>query len=171
MDYKTRAMPPKLLCIHRCGVGAKASDIHLAYRDTTRFAAGYYTFGKFPYHFLITREGTIEQCLPLSYNAPAALKSLNTYGIHIALVGDMRKTPASHEQEVALIQLCHLLQNAYAWKLEVRGHTESPGSSLDPNKECPGKKLDLDHLREALDDERVYAMSPELILNTAGVVI
>lgn len=164
-------MPPKLICVHRCGVGARANDIHLAYRDTTRWSAGYYTGGKFPYHFLILRDGLVEQCLPISYNAPAALKALNADGIHIALVGDMRNNPATAEQEVALVQLCHLLQNAYAWKLGVRGHTDTAGSSADPNKSCPGSKLDLDHLRETLDDERIYAISPEIILNNAGVII
>jgi N-acetyl-anhydromuramyl-L-alanine amidase AmpD len=145
--------------------------MHLAFRNTTKFAAGYYTGGKFPYHLLITQAGTIEQCLPLSYNAPAAMSELNRTGIHIALVGDFRKEAPRNDQEVTLANLCHTLQLAYNWKLEIVGHTDKAGSSSDPNKECPGRKLDLDHLRETLDDERIAYFDPDSLLEEEGIVV
>lgn len=171
LTYTTRnAQAIKCICIHRCGVGATSRDITLAFRDTTRFAPGSYTSGKHPYHLIITREGAIEQCLPISYVAPAALKRLNESGIHIALVGDMRASPPTPAQALALIELCGTLQTAFNWKLEVRGHTETAGSSNDPNKECPGAHLNLNGLRATLNEEYVLYLSPISALSQNGVV-
>jgi len=146
---KRRLSKVSHLVIHRCDVGLSAHDAHLAYRDTRKYEAGWYTGGRFPYHYLIGKDGLVEQCLPTSFIGYAA-KGLNECGIHIALIGDFRKHAPTAEQVEALQELCRRLQLGFGRKLKVRGHTEEPGASVDPNKECPGRYLDVAELRQRL---------------------
>lgn len=151
-------------------MGVSAHDTSLAFRDTRRYEPGSYTLGKFPYHALVLSDGRVQQCLPFSYIAPAALKRLNSDGIHVALLGDFRKTPVPLLQYDALAELCRLIQVAFNWGLEMRGHTDTVGSSSDPNKECPGQYLDVSALVKGLDAGKVAALSTEGFLLTQGLV-
>ena len=129
--------------VHRCFVGKTLSESAEAFRDTKEFAAGFYTGGKWPYHYYILKDGTVYNCLSLASIAPAAMKTLNNCGVHTALEGDFRKESPGPLQVAALLQLHRHLEAKLGKKLKLRGHTDEAGASSDPNKQCPGHKLIL----------------------------
>ena len=96
-----------------------------------------------PYTFIIRTDGSIDQCLGLKDIGPHA-KRWNTQSVSIAVIGDFTRHSPTDEQWLSLIELCIEL-NSYG--LTIHGHTELPGSSSDPAKQCPGPLLDLDQLR------------------------
>ena len=134
------------LVIHRT-LGTTGREMAKEFEDTRKFMGGWYTGGKTPYHFFVRADGTIDQCLPLLWVGPAALPRLNRCGIHIALGGNFSKESPTALQMSATIDLCVLLQNVFKDELEIRGHTEYPGASSDPEKACPGAHLDMENLR------------------------
>lgn len=132
------------IVVHRCGVGKGLAQAVAAYRDVKKHAAGWYTNGKWPYHFYVLPDGTIYDCLPLTFIAPAALKTLNRSGVHIALEGDFTKEKPTPAQAAALKGLVAFLRaDLHRPTMPVRGHTDEAGASSDPNKQCPGHKLKL----------------------------
>jgi N-acetyl-anhydromuramyl-L-alanine amidase AmpD len=130
------------------------------YKDDAASAAKFFrhhpdglkaTNGLFAYHFLLHEDGLAEQCLPLLKKGAAAI-GLNTKGIQIACVGDFRKKPMPKAQLEALTDLCAILSGIAT---NIVGHTEVHGASHDPNKDCPGKALDLNALRASVATRRL----------------
>lgn len=146
------------------------------YRNTGKFQAGWYTGGLFPYHFYMPRLGGASHCyqtLPLTAIGPAALRSLNKAGIHVALGGDFRKEAPPLEQGQALVILCAKLMDCFDGQLAILGHTELAGASKDPSKECPGKYLNLGILRASVNASLANTCSKALVpaLNEQGIII
>ena len=135
----------KKVVVHKIGasLGATGPEIARAFRDTSKNAAGAWTGGQMPYTFIIRVDGSIDQCLSLKDTGPHA-KRWNTESVSIALIGDFTKHEPTEEQWLSLIELCIELAS---YGLTIHGHTELPGSSSDPAKQCPGPLLDLDALR------------------------
>ena len=131
--------------VHKIGpaLGETGAAIARSFRDTSKFAAGSYTGGQMPYTFIIRTDGTIDQCLQLTDIGPHA-KRWNTSSVSIALIGDFTKHEPTNAQFCSLIELCVPL---YSYGMTIHGHTELPGSSGDPSKQCPGAYLDLNLLR------------------------
>ena len=159
------------LVVHRT-IGASVEDSIAEFRNVEQFAAGFYTGGLYPYHFFV-QPGQVYQCLPLTVNAPAALSTLNRRGIHIALLGDFRKTAPISLHIMQLKQLLTTLTNCFNGKTQIIGHTEQSTASKDPNKICPGKLLDLNDVRSyvSLNQSNLCELSPEAGLKRAGFVV
>ncbi len=153
------------LVIHRT-MDLPIKEIAEAYQDMTEFAAGSYTGGTFPYHFLLEKGGQICQCLPLTFIGLASGK-LNKSGIQVALAGDLRKAPPTPKQAESLVSLCRELRKAFP--VEVVGHTEKKGTSKDPNKVCPGSRLDLVALR--VTSEPTNDHIPYDLLYHSGIIL
>ena len=140
--------------VHRT-IGATIDESIAEFKKVEKFEAGWYTGGIYPYHFFLPLYGDPVQCLPLTCVAPAALRTLNQQGIHVALAGDFRKQAPGGGQLIKLKHLVTSLNNAFNGDLEIIGHTETPLAHLegskDPSKVCPGAYLDL-------NDVRLYAM-------------
>jgi hypothetical protein len=92
-----------------------------------------YTSGRVPYHFLVLRDGAVEQMLALSMKGTHAIDH-NWRSWGVAYLGETPTGP----QGVALVRLVGLLAMACG-ETRVMGHTALPGASKDPNKVCPGK--------------------------------
>ena len=133
------------LIIHRVGasLGGNGPSIAAAFRDQSQFAAGSYTGGEMPYHFVLRENGIIDQCLTLGDHAPHA-RRFNATGLALAVVGDFRIAAPGVDQWEALRAFCGLW---FLYGLEVYGHDELPGASKDPAKACPGRFLDMNVLR------------------------
>jgi N-acetyl-anhydromuramyl-L-alanine amidase AmpD len=124
----------EFLVLHRSDSGSTPEAVAEFFSDPQ-----YKTGKRMPYHFLITKDGGIFQCVPLGIVAPGAV-SLNPKGIQIALDGDFRKKPPTTAQRLSLVQL---VSEFLLWKpsLKILGHTESAGTTTTPGKVCPGKYL------------------------------
>lgn len=145
-----------------------------------------YTGGKTPYTFLVDKKGVIYQCLEIRDIAPHA-RRWNVPAISIGIIGDLRKRSPTNQQYSNLVGFCALLcpfldidplsevdleasvrlgpgqyGRGYKKAPALGGHTEYPGSSSDPNKECPGANLNLQQFRVDVYSE---------ISNRAGVVL
>lgn len=175
------------VAVHRCGKDLK-NDIDLG--DTAADICAHFTGlnerypevakatgGEVPYTFMIGGglgapefDGTIWQCLPLSETARHA-KRWNQTAIGVAVIADPRVRPCTPNQMNSLIDLLSLLSLCIRQKPAdcVVGHTELPGSSNDPNKECPGPLLPMDMLRKDVADSRAD-MALQLAL-MAGMVL
>lgn len=135
--------------IHKIGkeLGSTGVEVAKAFKDTSKYAAGSYTGGQMPYTFVIRVDGSIDQCLGLEDIGPHA-KRWNTESVSIAVLGDFTKHEPTPDQWISLIELCIELAS---YGLTIHGHTELPGSSSDPAKQCPGPLLDLDALRSEVN--------------------
>lgn len=138
------------LIVHRIGgeLGKDAIEISKAFQDTRKYKAGSYTGGHMPYHFVINRDGRVQQALTLGDNAPHA-KRYNSTGVAVALIGDFRVYPPSFEQYDALKRFAGFWR---LYGLEIHGHDELHGASSDPNKACPGHLLPMGKLRSDADE-------------------
>lgn len=124
---------------------------------------GSYTGGEIPYAALIKYDGGIDQMIPLSHYAPHARRWSST-GIPIAVAGDFRErdepTPAQYKSLTALSALCiSWLQRPINECL--MGHDELADSSGDASKECPGRRLDMDDLRAAVDAHELSQLTKQ----------
>lgn len=108
-----------------------------------------YTGGEIPYTFIIEEDGTIKQCLPIDDVGQHA-RRWNTIALGIAVIGDFRHEDPTPSQWVSLVDL--LVALCEAWAVDpteaVRGHSELKGGSIDPEKRCPGGRLDMVRLRD-----------------------
>lgn len=95
---------------------------------------GAYTGGRMPYPFLCRADGTIDQCLEVGEYGPHAWR-LSKTSTATAFVGDFTKAPPTGAQIETAIEWTVLW---HAWGLAVKGHTDEPGGSRDPKKQCPG---------------------------------
>jgi hypothetical protein len=132
----------ELILVHRIDIGSTPEQVaeFFAYKDKS-------TGGRMPYHFFVSKDGVVSQCVPLSIIAPGA-KAANRAGIQVALDGDFRLHPPAPAQ---LDSLHELVVALLKWKpsLKVEGHMDGAGRSEDPNKVCPGKLLVTQGLRTA----------------------
>lgn len=140
----------RLLVFHRCGLGETAEDIAASFQTIDA------TGGQMPYSFVIKRDGTIEQALPVGDYGPHARK-WNTFGIGVAVVGDFRSETPTIMQWDAAIRLC---VSFAGWATDgIKGHDELPGGSSDGTKRCPGPMFDMELLRDSVHDavaQRLY---------------
>ena len=136
--------------VHKVGdsLGETGPEISRSFKDTSKYAAGSYTGGQMPYTFIIRKDGT----------SPHA-KRWNSSSVSVACIGDFTKHAPTNEQECALIDLLTALAG---YGLTIHGHTELPGSSSDPKKQCPGPHLDLNAMRNEvkykLETKRLEAL-------------
>lgn len=104
--------------------------------------------GKMPYHFVIKRDGTIEQALRLNVRGPHA-QSWNGRSVAVVLIGDFTKETPPTEQLEALEWLSRYLALALSPELRVYRHDELAGAA-GPGHICPGPKLDLSRVKQVM---------------------
>ena len=134
------------LAVHRIGksLGEDAITICRRFIDDPKVAK--YTGAEVPYTFIIGEAGTIWQCLPVSdYGAHA--RRWNVHALGVACIGDFRVHNMPAVQYSQLLRLCVVLNFGFKKGLDIKGHDELPGGSSDPNKRCPGARLDMQSLR------------------------
>ncbi len=152
-DGKHRTRTPLLdidtIAVHRIGksLGEDAITICRRFIDAPEVAK--YTGGEVPYGWIIGAGGTIWQCLPIS-EVGAHARRWNKQAIGVACIGDFRKHDMPTVQYHPLIKLLSCLQFGFPRDLEIKGHDELPGASSDPNKKCPGDKLLMQSVRDAV---------------------
>jgi N-acetyl-anhydromuramyl-L-alanine amidase AmpD len=74
--------------------------------------------------------------------------------IAVAALGDFRSRAPHMPQWAGLTLLCcHLAAKYRISPLSVVGHDEIPGGSSDPDKQCPGRYLNMDFLRKSIDSD------------------
>jgi len=136
--YDRRYLTERIV-IHRIALGARASDIIVAFSGGISLAAkatGY----KMPYHYVVESDGSVIQTLPLDVIGPHAWK-WNDRSIGVACVGDFRIHEPPKAQWYAAARLCRSLEMLY--RADIWGHDELPEGSTDPQKVCPGAKWNL----------------------------
>lgn len=148
--YRDRGTPSRLV-LHRCTVpGVDKSDgMHRAYHDmSTRQSAGSWTGGKVPYHSLyVPGARELKVFLPHWAKSPHA-RSWNAAGYGLAIYQDFRASVPSEKTWLDLLQIVDTLTGLWDIPVEaVAGHTEHPGASADPHKDCPGRFFDLERFR------------------------
>lgn len=104
---------------------------------------GRYTGGCSPYQFLERTSGVFDQLSEVG-ETTAHASVWNIKALGIAVVGDFRKHQPTPAQMDALIPFSALW---ISYGLDLYGHTEAPGASSDPGKECPGDMLSMELLR------------------------
>lgn len=150
--FKTRSYKSiQGLAIHRIGssVGRNGLEIARAFQDTSKYAAGSYTGGKCPYHFIIRDDeyGTVDQLVAIYDVAPHSAYWNHSY-IGIACIGDFRAHPPNSAQWESCVNLCAYLLLGLPDGISIMGHTELPHSGKDPDKECPGKFWEMEKFRK-----------------------
>jgi N-acetyl-anhydromuramyl-L-alanine amidase AmpD len=136
-------------------------------KELVPFFHGYKGTGyKFPYHFVIHKDGQVFQVVPLTKVAPGAIK-LNKCGVQICLIGDFRKHPPTPAQAKSLIDLSTYLYSIGA--KTITGHTSVAGSSDDPDKICPGEHLVVAGILPSVREQLTYKASEEAVY--AGIII
>lgn len=148
----------KRIVVHRLGPvisGRSMTDavsVGAEFVRTEKYTAGSYTGAKQPYHFIFKPDTKIVyQALPLTANALHAGK-YNRKSIGVAILQDLRWHPLHPEAEETLswllAHLCKTVHIITGTMPTVKGHTELPGASSDPQKQCPGKLLDMHRTRQ-----------------------
>jgi hypothetical protein len=142
----------------------RAKDKHGRTKQTDfRDRPGAYTGGEIPYCFLGKYEGGIDQMIPISHYAPHA-RRWSWSGISYAVAGDFRERDDPTENQwrdvVDIGALC------VSWLQRpvnecVFAHDELPAASKDPDKRCPGGRLDLDRLRLAIESSELAQMTKQ----------
>lgn len=165
------------IVVHRIGreLGTTCEELAAAFKDTsTPQSPGSFTAGQFPYSFFIDPDGEVHQTLyieDVSWHA----RRWSYPGLGVAVSGDFRVEPLSPKQYTALVSLCSLL--AYFLRVyNLVGHTELKNASRDPEKECPGKFLDMDALRTEVAEKvrgvmELDDLGRKLVLNNYGIVV
>lgn len=144
-------------------LGEDAPALAKAFKDTTKFAAGSYTGGEMPYSFVLCKNGVWEQALQLGDVGPHAMR-YNADGVGLAVIGDFRHQTPTAVQWIALVEFCTMLVGWMGVPVEqcLFGHDELEGATKDPNKECPGKLIDMNELRNevrlTLLSQAVYSL-------------
>lgn len=146
----------RAVVIHRIQVSLEASDFDDSPAEIARFFREHplgrsATGGDMPYPVLIDPDGRVLQTVPLRYITPHA-RHLNPTSIGLACIGDFRATPMASQQQQSLVNVCTAAVRAFALDAQaVVGHDELGGSGTrDPDKECPGRHVSMDALREAV---------------------
>lgn len=168
--YRERKITSHIV-IHRIepDIGDAAEDFAEAFKDTHKYAAGSYTGGQMPYHFICFKDGRCEQALAIMDTGPHALV-WSQRAIAVAMVGNfhLNDTPTA-EQWATTVNLCALL----GWWLgayQLNGHTELKNSTNDALKRCPGSGVSMDDLRSAVA-LRIKDVSPEYNMLAKDLVL
>ncbi len=99
------------------------------------------------YHFVITPDGMVNQCLML--NAWSNHNGYNNgHAIGICLVGNFEKLPPTPAQMEALSGMIEWLKKALPSIKNLMGHREYPVRQNESRTLCPGKYLSIEPLRE-----------------------
>ena len=96
------------------------------------------------YHFYITKEGNIFQCLDIDKKNASELNH-NNESISICLQGNFDINKPSKRQYLQLLKLCKKLENEYP-TATVFGH------NAFSKKTCPGKNIDIDLIKLELEN-------------------
>lgn len=150
--------------LHRCTGGDGAIQIAEFYRTNPGAAAA--TGGEMPYHFVINRAGDVEQCLKMTDYGPHA-RAWSVSGFGVALVGDFRHERPNVSQWQSLGSLCVALCKLWG-EPAIFGHTELADASTDPNKQCPGRNIDIELLRRYVAQRMAVDAKHDLV--EAGAV-
>lgn len=94
------------------------------------------TGGLTPYHFLVRRDGIVDQLLRLECVGAHAYKR-NKDTIGVAFVGDFTRHTLARAQQAAGVKLLTALVTINAG-LKIYRHDETPEGSADEAKRCPG---------------------------------
>lgn len=146
----------KRIAIHRVGVDKKLglslgkNGLEVAKQFLHNPEVAKYTGGENPYTFIVDPDGTIWQCLPVD-EVGAHARRWNVPALGVAFYGDFRvdsPTDAQFARGLSLVR--HLIGALGLEPWVVEAHTELPGSSSAPGKECPGEKFDLEFFRTEL---------------------
>ena len=131
-----------------------------------------------PYTFMIggdlgpaELDGRVWQCLPMD-EIGAHARRWSSRHIGVALIGDPREHPVSAPQMASLVDLLADLCAAYAKDpyQSIKGHGEIQGGSKAPGQrgECPGKLLNMNHLRD--DVATMMRERPRRRLTDSGLI-
>lgn len=127
--------------------GDTAEEICQAF---TEGPAARYTGHKLPYSFIVEEGGRVAQCLPVTWVGPHALKKSVDW-LSVAFIGDFRDSEPSEAQNVSgTILVRGLLGMIGKGIAAIEGHTNVPGATGDPRKQCPGKGLNLHEVKRAI---------------------
>ncbi len=132
----------KYLIVHRIGVGENGLEVAKWFESHSEAGTG----RRMPYHYIVSRSGCTQQCLPLSDRGAHAVR-YNSASVGVACIGDFRKQNPTPEQNKSLIRLLTELKRRFPTTTIAR-HDELPGASTDPFKVCPGPLLKLDHIKQ-----------------------
>lgn len=104
------------------------------------------------YHFVIRKNGSIEEGRPLNnIGAHAGIKG-NSDSIGICLTGNFMEAAPSAAQLDSLVELINYLRTSYNQELAVIGHKD-----VTPT-DCPGIYFPWDELNNRLKQKEVHAM-------------
>jgi hypothetical protein len=188
----------KRIAVHRCGVdlvwsnliGYDAITICDAFADRDPHwvdTVAKATRCEIPYTLMLggnlgpdEYDGVIWQTLPM-LEIGAHARRWNHVAIGVAVIADPRVRPLSDKQHANLVELLSDLTQAF--KIDplaidddgspfLAGHTELPGASKDPNKQCPGKYLPMANLRQQVAEASAKANKTRALdrLVAAGMV-
>ena len=144
------------LVLHRNSVKTKAVDFARWFRDEGHEWTG---SKKMSYHFVVRKDGVIEQAVPLDRIAPAA-KGMNSTGIQVCVVGDFTQKKPTKAQVASVTELLFRLRRAFP-KAEVVGHS--------PSKPCPGPLFPLEAVKREV--EEMAETQGRALLKLIGIVV
>jgi hypothetical protein len=105
------------------------------------------TGGRTPYTALARQDLALEQLLPLVVKGTHAIDH-NWCSWSLAVAGNSDEEPIPEELYEVMLEALAVLAVV---PRKVSGHTELPGSSGDPNKRCPGRYVNMDHVRAEVE--------------------
>jgi len=143
-DGKHRQRGVKItgVMMHMFGVPGvhDASGIARFYRHNPEW-----TGGQMPYTYVVDQFGGVELALDLGEVGPHA-RRWSAPHVGIVGVGDFNASKPRQEQWESAGIVCALLSRAY--DCPVFGHTETPGATKYPGKQCPGRHWPMGEFRD-----------------------
>ena len=106
------------------------------------------TNGKMPYSFVYNPDRRIVYQAHYVTTVTPHAKSQNVSGLGIAILRDLRSEALNLQEYSTFVKFLAYLKFSINPKQTfiVKGHTDLPDSTSDPNKECPGQLLDCAQL-------------------------
>lgn len=137
-------MKPRGIVLHT--VGVKGDTTAAVIR---RHHVGHNGWSDIGYHFVIRKDGTIEDGRPLSRSGAHTEGANDTIGI--CVTGDGDREPWTVEQHASAVRLCASFCRQHGWSAtdHIAGHREAPTrfGAKPTSKTCPGRLIDLDVFR------------------------
>ena len=149
-----RKDPVERLLIHRVGGPTFADDVDALVPQLLEYWGGLVA-----YSYLVDRRGWVF-CLADNHIVTPHAWHQNCHAIGVGFIGDFR------QEELALFQFAggvHLM----TWLLArypaatIGGHTDTPGATKNPNKECPGARFRMDEFLNVVWEERIRILKAE----------